>query len=627
MEEDTTKKTDKELSRTHKPWEYSEDKLHHRHAPTFSRWTHAISWKLAHLYWPIFVHYMTDKYVGRLHHLIVDIIYAVISLVLLFANIGLAIWFYLYFTPPSIEVRVQSPSVVRSGQDMLIAATYANGQRELQDVEIDFILPKGFLYEQEEARPPFDLESVDKGEVGQVFARGQVYGSVGTTYDVLAVIRYTYLGKEYSQIAAHSFTVNYESFTMSFELPTTVTYNIPIKAVLKYHNESEVDRKNVRLQLQLPDNFRVIAVREGDLVLNYDPAAQLIVIPKVAADQSGEVVIEGEFIRALGEIVGDIHQQFGVSATTSLDTPLGEIDEDFTTGVTGAGFNVVVPRASLTATISEAVQFGETIVGTVSVTNIGDEPLQNIDLRATVQGAPVQATSLRVSAINGARVSVVPSVTGNDAYFDNIVAELPEGETATIQYYLPTAVVDGQQISSRIAFSGSAFVPILNIDMPIIGQTVETKYNSRVNLASTAIYYGPAGEQLGFGPYPPRAWEETAFRVLLRVTNLNNPLTNVRVSAELPGQIDWTNLYSVSAGTTISFNEATRVLTWTVPRLDPSSTGYGAQFEVILYPNHLQIGQKPHLVNDLEIVATDAFTGETVTQIEGAVITPVSIEE
>lgn len=630
MEEKNEQQNTEERTRTHQPWEFSESKIHHRHAPNLSRVTHGFMWKLAHLYWPMYVHFMTDKYHGRLHHLVVDIIYGVVSLTLLFANIGLAIWFYLYYTPADIQVRVQAPAVVRSGQDMLVTADYVNGGRDIENVSIDFILPEGFLFDEEHEQPPFELGELDEGEAGQVFARGQVFGSVGTTYDALAIIRYTSFGREYSQVEGLEFTVNVASFEMELILPEAVTYNVPITAIVKYKNASAVDRTNVRLHLDLPNNFIVTSIRQGDLVLFYDSSTGEVTLPGVAAGEEGELIIEGRFLRGADELVGDMHQQFSVSAITSLDTPAGVIDEEYRTGASGTAFDVVVPRVALDATAIEAVQFGETIYGSVTVQNIGDEAVTAVDIRAQVTGDPVSARNLIITQRGDERITVLPNASLSNAtvsVFPDLIDSIEPGQSVTVRYQLPTTTVDGQQVASQIAFSGFAYVPIVSADIPVIGESVETKYNSRVSLDATAIYYGPSGEQLGFGPYPAQAWEETAMRVLLRVTNSNNPLSNVRLTTQLPGQVDWTDLFSVSAGTEMTFDENTRTVTWIVPTLEPSETGYGAQFEVIIYPNHLQVGQQPHLVNQIEITATDAFTGASIYQSEGAVVLPQPITE
>jgi hypothetical protein len=353
-------------------------------------------------------------------------------------------------------------------------------------------------------------------------------------------------------------------------------------------------------------------------------------VPAVAAGEAGELTITGRFVRGADELVGDMHQQFFVSAVTSLDTPVGTIDEEFSTGASGTAFDVVVPRVSLTATATEAVQFGETIYGSVTLRNIGDEAVTAVDLRARVTGTPVSASNLLITSRNGESYIATPTVsssTPDRAVFQDVIDSIEPGESATLRYQLPTTTVDGQEVASQIVFSAEAFVPIVAADIPVVGQTVETKYNSRVSLAATTVYYGPSGEQLGFGPYPAQAWEETGMRVLLRVTNSNNPLSNVRLTAQLPSQIEWTDLYSVAAGTEMSFDPSTRTVTWVVPTLEPSDTGYGAQFEIILYPNHMQVGQKPHLVNNIEISATDAFTGVSIYQAENAVILPDAIIE
>src|SRR3990167_6601620 len=99
----------------------AQQRFHHRHLPTLTRWTTAVSWKLSHLFFPTIIHFLTDKYHGRTHHLVVDTIYMVVTFVFIAANLGLGVWFYLYFTPAQLDVRVFTSTHVESGQGMPIA--------------------------------------------------------------------------------------------------------------------------------------------------------------------------------------------------------------------------------------------------------------------------------------------------------------------------------------------------------------------------------------------------------------------------------------------------------------------------------------------------------------------------
>lgn len=601
----------------------AQQRFHHRHLPTLTRWIKATSWKFGHLFFPTIIHFLTDKYHGRTHHLIVDTIYSVIVALFVATNIGLGVWFYLYFTPAELDVRVFTNTQVVSGQSIPIAVQYLSPNRYVQDAEVTILLPPGFERDQGGGHEPYKyvLGDVNRFDAGVVELKGRVFGSVGTSYDIRAVVSYTSYGRRHFETKTHRFTVTDSPLDIQIEIPPVVAFDTPVEIKLHYNNGGDVDDTNVQLQLQLPAFFEVKNVNTEHQQLQYFPSTQIVQLPDIPAHTQGSLIIAGTFVTPTDQgDVGDQEQVFGVEAVASVRTPTTAQEELFAHGKVYSTVAVITPRIETTIDGDDVLNFGETLHTTVILKNISDRPLKNITPTATIEGAPARFSGATATDANGATTHV----DGDTLTFPTI-ATLDPNATTTFTVAVPTAVVAGEQLSTTLNVSGTAFSPDINTTVTIPEQTWTTKYNSHVELSTDVLYTTADGEEIGYGPYPPEPWEVTAMRVIMSVRNNNNPLSTVRIRATLPSQVEWSNFASVSAGTSLDYNEQTREITWTIPTLEPQQTAYGAQFEIRFTPNHLQVGTQPHLLEPATITAQDAFTNTSLTQAVGAVLLPVAV--
>lgn len=600
--------------------------------PTLTRATKATAWKSAHLFFPTIIHVLTDKYERRHHHLIIDTVYSVITFVLIGANIGLAVWFYLYLSPAQVDTRVFTTSHISSGEEMSVAVSYYNPHRNIDDVKVDVFLPAGFISEDEQQRGPihFEIGDLEEHNNGLVEFEGRVFGSIGETYDVRVVTSYTYLTRRQYETVVHRFTVSDASFDVEISFPPVVIYDVPVSGTVKYTNTSTIDRRSVELGLALPANFTLTSVYSGDQQLSVAVnGTHTIQVGPLAAGQSGALQIAGVFQRpAEGSLAGDIQSGIDVTATTTIFSITSQEEVTLFHGTNTAPVQIVAPR--LTAQISgdTVVNFGQTIEAQVLVTNIGEHTVKDITVSASVSGEPVSMSIIRMQhGQNGSTESASGTNTVNSILTSPMIKEIQPGQQATVTVTMPTREVSGENISSTLRITGEGFVPEVNATVPLEPVEMTTKYNSQVTLQGTALYFGPNDEQIGYGAYPPRPWEITSMRVILSVTNLNNNVSNVRIRTTLPSQVEWTGLYSVSAGTSLLYNAGDHSIEWVIPSLAPQQLAYGAQFEVLFTPNHLQIGQQPRLTNSMSISAADSFTASLLRQSAPAILVPVAVVE
>ncbi len=573
-----------------------------------------------HLHFPIMVHYLTDKYEDRHHHLVIDIIYAVVTFVFVGANLGLGVWYWRYFTPADIDLRVFTTANVTSGEPMNVSVLYLNANRDLEDVTIDVFLPEGFVTGSDRTAQEvnYELGNVMRYADGTFDIVGVVFGNVGETYDAKVIAGYTSYNRRQYETAVRRFKVVDSSFDVQVDFPEAATYDFVTPWTIGYKNNGSVAMDDVSFDLDVPDDFTVESVTVNGATYSY-AAGQPVAVGSVDAGEEGIVELTGTFHQPSEEVLfGDQQVQVSVRAHATVVNQQLQASVPVEHGVSHGVVRVIAPRVAATVTGDNVTAFGENVDTTVTLKNTSDNPVENILLRANTTSP---------ATVNGARVNGEPAtIEGADIVFP-IIARLEPGAETAFTLSLPTDVSSEQSVTSQLHITGAGFSPDLQSTIPIASVSWDTTYESQITLSAEALYTGPNGEQLGYGPYPPEAWEVTALRVVLRLQNLNNPLSSVRVRTTLPGQVEWTGLNSVSAGTTLAWDPLTRAIDWTINSLDPQSQVYGAQFEVRFTPNHEQVGLSPQLTSDVTITAIDQFTATTLTTSAPGVESPVIVEQ
>ncbi|MCX6756009.1 MAG: hypothetical protein NTX85_01570 [Candidatus Nomurabacteria bacterium] len=154
--------------------------------------------------------------------------------------------------------------------------------------------------------------------------------------------------------------------------------------------------------------------------------------------------------------------------------------------------------------------------------------------------------------------------------------------------------IRGQQVES-----GNIFTNVDNFSKKVV------KISSNFQLAGSANYFS--------GELPPRAENETKYKINWILSNSSNPVKNAEARAVLPVYVKWLGRLSGNAEN-ISYNESTREVIWKIGNVNPD-TGFDsnnreADFVISLNPSVSQIGTVPVLTKDVYLIGDDSFTKE-----------------
>ncbi|MEK7650105.1 MAG: hypothetical protein AAB367_04090 [Patescibacteria group bacterium] len=194
------------------------------------------------------------------------------------------------------------------------------------------------------------------------------------------------------------------------------------------------------------------------------------------------------------------------------------------------------------------------------------------------------------------------------------------GETGTFEFTIATkkiisvrnpALVFKSIMQTRESPSGYEGVDIS-------GEEVVTyKLATRATFSQKGYYYD--SRITNSGPLPPRVGQETTYLIVWSVTNATNDLTDAVVHATLPSYVKWRGVVDPPSGAPITFNEATREVSW-IPGNIPAGTGTTNRarevaFQIALTPSLPQVGQAVELVSAAKFEGRDSFADITITQI------------
>ncbi len=160
----------------------------------------------------------------------------------------------------------------------------------------------------------------------------------------------------------------------------------------------------------------------------------------------------------------------------------------------------------------------------------------------------------------------------------------------------------------------------------VSGETDEKKLEPEIIKANLIfnnqlIYYTKEGEQLGIGPWPPQVDNKTSVRVIWQITSTPRALKNIKISAQLPENIIYTNKIAVNKGKALNFDNKTRLITWRLDELKLNEQAT-ASFEIEFTPTPKQVDQKIKLLENTFVTGWDSLLNEQTTTYSNNIYSP-----
>lgn len=205
---------------------------------------------------------------------------------------------------------------------------------------------------------------------------------------------------------------------------------------------------------------------------------------------------------------------------------------------------------------------------------------------------------------------------------------LPQ-EEGTIDIEIPTVLATSstKDVAIRLTLEGAMATVGDDRSTRVIRTTPLTfRYRTDASLSVEARYFTEEGAPIGTGPLPPVAGKTTSYRLFWTVQKTLHPLEDLSVTAVLPASVAWGASSSTQAGT-LSYDPATRTVTWALNRMPDGVSVLETSFEVQLTPTEFDAGRFAQLLGESRFSAKDATVNEAVVRALPPVTTDLQSDE
>ena len=278
-------------------------------------------------------------------------------------------------------------------------------------------------------------------------------------------------------------------------------------------------------------------------------------------------------------------------------------------------FKIFAPEIISSAKLSRHLNYaepGQNFPINISWENKSDFKLQNMILRLTAS-LPGIVDWKKTAKENGAKTEE------NGLFFDSKSrTNLADGNPGSADNFGVTIYLLPNFNFSETENANLEIYPIVSGQIAQLSGQEFSQEGSRLRVPlATAVsfneisarYYTSEGDQLGRGPLPPQVGKTTKYWVVVNIANTSNALNEAVLNGSLPAWVEFTGKQSVTIGSPITFNPASRAISWKHNSI-PAYSQTGLYFEVSITPQSSQAGQNLTLVNSPNFFATDNFTNK-----------------
>jgi hypothetical protein len=524
---------------------------------------------------------------------IFDVILALIVLALIGSNIFL--WLQRPTEPPAVSFNFSFPKKIISGQEIEFILNYHNESKEnLKEANLTLKLPSYFILKQilpsdfNEKTNTLFLGDLSPGANGQIKIKGYVIGPIGESQKISAILSWKDTSEKLRQkIFSQTFLIEDSALKLSLNLPEKIFNETSFDLVVEVENSSELDFE-VEMALEEPEGF-YSSPESYSFSLN--------------PNEKKEIKITGLISRQKPLDQNKIKDKFKAQLFIEKNNQrLLQAEKE-------RSFILIFPNFNLKQEAKSNAFPGQDLEYLITYQNKEKVNLQNLEIKIELEGEffdleniVAEDSLIEENQIIWKTALLKPNESAQKKFKIKILREVsflkPE-ENYTLSTHLSA--------SYKMADQPTQIVKVKAEDLII-------KVNSNLKLEADLRYFTPEGDQIGRGPWPPKAGEETKAWVFLRVTNTINKIKNAALNGSLTSGIVWTGKTNVTQGRNLTYDKDKNQFSWLIGEI-PKYTGfiipsYEAAFEIAFVPSVEDMEKEIVLVKNLEVIGEDKFTGD-----------------
>lgn len=528
------------------------------------------------------------------------------------------------FSGEGVRLEILAPTEVAGGEEVTYQIRWQNDEAiPLGQAEIEVHYPTQFVFKSAEPEVNsgnlWKLGSIPVGGSGEIKISGQLFGEIDSFENLEAVLTYkpADFNSNFQKIARAQTKIKSSLLEISVQGPEKILVNDKVTYKIKYSVNSETSFQNIKIKVEYPEHF----VFESAEPKNVTGDNSVWLIPSLEGGHEEQIEIVGAF-------VGD------VEGSQELKAQIGFVIDDKFYLQKEAVLAVEVIRGDTLLTLivngdnkDRALNFGDILNYSIVYKNNSQVEMADIEIKVTFETTSKDNKSLLEwktlvdeagGQVTGAQISEnvrAGTITWTKRQIKNL-ASLGPGAEGTINFQIKIKDYDtvkewgfeNFEIKSLAEMKITKMGGLASEPKVVGSNSIAILLNSNLEFTSEARYFNDDNVAVGSGPIPPKVGEVTAYRIFWKLTNSLHEIEDLKVSAVLPQNINWSEKFELEAGN-INFNPATREIIWTLNRLPLNVKSVGVNFEITVKPETKDLGKLLILLPSAKATGTDKVTG------------------
>lgn len=455
------------------------------------------------------------------------------------------------------------------------------------------------------------LEVIRAGETINVPVRAVVYGEENTDQEIAVAIEYRVEGSNatfFREAEPFRYKISSAPVVVQAQNNVRVSAGQETDIVLTVSSNSQSTISDIIVQADYPVDFDY-TVSEPEPVRGQNTWR----VDTLAPGEEATITVRGVFT---GREEDELAINFSAGAADANDqTAIASVFSTVT-----SEFVIEQPFVDLDLELDGqltnqlVVDSGDSVTGRLTVTNSLSDIIYDTEVQLELGGNALSDPA--VSETNGFYDSESNTVSWEPATLAQLT-EIAPGESVELSF----SVRPDERVSQTPTITLSASVESRRVRENRVPEVLTGSVEGTISVATLPTMISEARRISG--PVPPTVGDTTEYTLSILAETASNNLNNVVVTTTLPPYVEF--IEPASERGTITFNETTRTITWTVGNVAVGQPAVGS-FTVAFRPSSSQINRTPVLMNTQRLRAEDAFTGSVVRTERGAVTTEMSSE-
>ncbi len=566
---------------------------------------------------------------------------------------GYAAYYYLLEQPGSdataVEFSLEGKNEVTAGEEYIYTVHYKNSSNiNIKNARILLTYPDNFIFQDsspvaKEKNSIWEFSNIVGQSSGKIQVKGKLIGPEEETGIVLAKLTYTpeNFSSEFKKETSVTTTINDIGINFNFDYITSVLVGEENELRVSFNAKENSYINNFRFTIEPKENVKFMNYMPAEEIEKEDKedsevAQYSILRPGVwqieeVLDEEKYVPIKFKFTEKKDKneklvLNFELAQENDATSTEDAQSKQFQFYEE------ELDFEVMKSDLNLTLIINgsredQGVDFGQTLNYSIVYANKGETEMKDVVIMAVMDSDFLDWTTLN-DELGGREKGNTISWSKEEITELEVIARDEEG---VIDFSINVMDIDEINMEKDYSIKSYTQFSVGNLeeikeDADTQSNTIINKINSDLDLSEEVRYFSEENIPVGTGPHPPKAGEETSYKVYWDLSNNLHELNDLKIFVKLPEYVRWNNKNQATVGI-VKFNEENRIVTWNIGRLPISVYRASAEFSIKITPEETDKNTIMVLVPGTTVQAVDDETKDELELITKAQTTKLEDDE